>query len=177
MAAGKRAAIVAAALRLFSERGIEAVALEELLRESGAGVGTFYHHFPGGKADVAAALEREAAEAFATGFRRVLARNRHGETGLRAGVHHVVRWVTENPEPARLYLRIEPDPALQRELHAWASDVRLRTGGPDLLAAQWLGPALAWARLWLAGAASTGPDQAADALARAAVEAVRAGAP
>lgn len=164
MAAGKRAAILSAASRLFAERGADAVGLEELLRESGAGVGTFYHHFPGGKADVIAALRAGAAGSFADGFRRVLARNRHGETGLRAGVHHVVRWVTENPEQARLYLQTEPDSAFLRELHAWAASVRLPPTAPDVLWSLWLGPVLTWARLWLADSAATPPDRAAEAL-------------
>ena len=53
-AAENRRAIVAAATRLFRERGVEAVGLSELMKHAGFTQGGFYNHFefegrPGGR--------------------------------------------------------------------------------------------------------------------------------
>src|SRR5258706_11010268 len=52
-AAENRRAIVAAATRLFRERGVEAVGLSELMRQAGFTQGGFYNHFES-KADLVA---------------------------------------------------------------------------------------------------------------------------
>jgi AcrR family transcriptional regulator len=64
-----RAALIAAARRLFAERGYAGVGTEELVRASGVTRGALYHHFQD-KADLFAAvfeqIERELAERLAT---------------------------------------------------------------------------------------------------------------
>jgi AcrR family transcriptional regulator len=64
-----RAALIAAARRLFAERGYSGVGTEELVRASSVTRGALYHHFDG-KADLFGAVfeevERELAERFAT---------------------------------------------------------------------------------------------------------------
>ena len=58
----KREDLVQAAKKLMCQRGYEAVSPRDLLDESGAGQGSFYHHFRG-KQDLAmAALEEVASE-------------------------------------------------------------------------------------------------------------------
>jgi AcrR family transcriptional regulator len=52
-AAENRRAIVAAATRLFRERGVEAVGLSELMKQAGFTQGGFYNHFES-KADLVA---------------------------------------------------------------------------------------------------------------------------
>src|SRR6202007_911353 len=52
-AAENRRAIVAAATRLFRERGVEAVGLSELMKHAGFTQGGFYNHFES-KADLGA---------------------------------------------------------------------------------------------------------------------------
>ena len=52
-AAENRRAIVAAATRLFRERGVEAVGLSELMKHAGFTQGGFYNHFES-KADLVA---------------------------------------------------------------------------------------------------------------------------
>jgi AcrR family transcriptional regulator len=63
-----RSALLAAARRLFAERGYEAVAAEEIVRAGGVTRGALYHHF-GGKAELLDAvyeqLEREVTERIA----------------------------------------------------------------------------------------------------------------
>ena len=63
-AAENRRAIVAAATRLFRERGVEAVGLSELMKRAGFTQGGFYNHFES-KADlVAEVLAFLASSAF-----------------------------------------------------------------------------------------------------------------
>ena len=50
-----RARLIAAAARLFQERGYAGVGLSEILAAAGAPKGSLYHHFPEGKAQLAAA--------------------------------------------------------------------------------------------------------------------------
>src|ERR1700712_3156025 len=57
-----RGALVAAARRLFTEKGYDGVAAEEIVREAGVTRGALYHHF-GGKAELLEAVyERLEAE-------------------------------------------------------------------------------------------------------------------
>ena len=50
-----RQAILAAAARLFRRQGYAGTGLADILEASGAPKGSFYHYFPGGKAEVGAA--------------------------------------------------------------------------------------------------------------------------
>ena len=128
----KRAAILDAANRL-RQRG-EPFGVDGLLREAGAGVGTFYHHFPGGIPDVLAALGLDAAAGYEAALQRVLQRNRDAETGVKALVHHHARWWAENAGPASL-LPHRPSAELVRVARAWARAVGLeQVSGEELLA-------------------------------------------
>lgn len=55
-----RARLISAAARLFQERGYAATGLSDILTLAGAPKGSLYHHFPGGKAELAAAAMRGA---------------------------------------------------------------------------------------------------------------------
>src|SRR5258708_2062853 len=61
-AAEKRREIVAAATRLFRERGVEAVGLSELMKHAGFTQGGFYNHFESKAALVAEVLASAIAE-------------------------------------------------------------------------------------------------------------------
>jgi TetR/AcrR family transcriptional repressor of nem operon len=61
-AAENRRAIVAAATRLFRERGVEAVGLSELMKHAGFTQGGFYNHFTSKAALVAEVLASAMAE-------------------------------------------------------------------------------------------------------------------
>ncbi len=60
-----RTALVAAARRLFAERGYAAVGTEEIVREAGVTRGALYHHF-GGKSELLAAVYEQMEEEIAT---------------------------------------------------------------------------------------------------------------
>lgn len=59
-----RTALVAAARRLFAERGYAAVATEEIVREAGVTRGALYHHF-GGKSELLAAVYEQMEQEIA----------------------------------------------------------------------------------------------------------------
>lgn len=55
--------LIEASIRLFQLQGYNGTGLEQLLRESEAPKGSFYHHFPGGKQELAVlAIERAGRE-------------------------------------------------------------------------------------------------------------------
>ena len=57
--------LISTAIRLFRRRGYHGVGLTELLEVSGAPKGSFYHHFPDGKEQLAAAAIEEAGRGIA----------------------------------------------------------------------------------------------------------------
>ena len=59
-----RTRIAAAAARLFQTRGYAATGLNEIVKRSGAPKGSIYHHFPGGKRDIAVAAAQHAGAQF-----------------------------------------------------------------------------------------------------------------
>lgn len=67
--ARKRAELLAALAQVFRARGYEGATLTELAAATGLGKASLYHHFPGGKAEMADALIRDAiAEARTRAF-------------------------------------------------------------------------------------------------------------
>ncbi|MGB0854761.1 MAG: TetR/AcrR family transcriptional regulator [Pikeienuella sp.] len=57
-----RTRILDAATRVFRQKGYEGAGLAEILKISAAPKGSLYHHFPAGKADLAAAAAERASE-------------------------------------------------------------------------------------------------------------------
>jgi TetR/AcrR family transcriptional repressor of lmrAB and yxaGH operons len=75
-----RARLIAAAARLFQERGYAATGLADILKQAGAPKGSLYHHFPGGKAQLTAAAMRGAG-----GLLRATLQDCRAEAGTAAG--------------------------------------------------------------------------------------------
>jgi TetR/AcrR family transcriptional repressor of lmrAB and yxaGH operons len=67
-----RARIVEAAVRLFEQRGYAATGLNEILTDSGAPRGSLYHHFPGGKEELAVAVVLRHGDLVRQGLEAVL---------------------------------------------------------------------------------------------------------
>jgi len=65
MAASARTRMIQSAALLFRERGVEATALSDVIEHSGAPRGSIYHHFPGGKAELATAATEFAGDVIA----------------------------------------------------------------------------------------------------------------
>ena len=189
----RRRDILDAALVLFLERGVSQTTVEDIRAKSGVSVGSLYHHFPGGKDDVAAALYLETIAEYQAGFLAELRRHRQAATGVGATVRYHLRWVESHRDGARfllnygdLELRGQTNEALAQlnvslvsEVRNWAASVGAEELGDlpsDVATALWLGPAQQFARRWLAGGTTTSLDRAARLLSAAASAAVLAAA-
>ena len=190
-AAGRREAILDAALRLFADRGYDATTVAEIRELAGASTGSMYHHFAS-KEDVAAALRVEVLADYQARMLGELARHADAEAGVRGLVRFHVAWASAHRDRAG-YLLSSPPPAVRRvaeervgrandgffgALHGWY-DAHRRAGAvrplaPDLLLALWLGPSQSYLRALLSGREATPPDEAAEALAGAAWSVLRA---
>ena len=103
-----REALMAAARRLFTERGYDAVGTEEIVRAAGVTRGALYHHF-GGKAELLEAVyERLEAESTERVARVVLGSElRSPLEAMKAGVEAFLDECAE-PELQRIALHDAP---------------------------------------------------------------------
>jgi AcrR family transcriptional regulator len=67
-----RTRMIRSAAVLFRERGVEGTSFSDVLEHSGAPRGSIYHHFPGGKAELAEEATRYAGEFIASGLAAAL---------------------------------------------------------------------------------------------------------
>lgn len=193
-AAPARERILAAALELFSERGLVGTSIEDVCARSGASVGSVYHHFSS-KEGIAAALYVEGLADYQRAFADELRRHDDPKEGVQAAARLHLDWCERHPQLTR-FLLAAGDSARQhataelRELNqSFFAEVRawyrpharygvLRELDFDLVHALWLGPAQELCRLWLSGRSAVTPRQAGPVLAEGAWHALRAkGAP
>ena len=71
MADGPRERLVASAIELVRERGVDATGVAELLDHSQTARGSIYKHFPGGKSELVTASTKEAGEQMRLGLRQL----------------------------------------------------------------------------------------------------------
>ena len=83
-APGSRERMVRSAALLFREQGYSATGFRDVIAHSGAPRGSIYHHFPGGKAQLAQEAVAWAADAIAARLDEALASERDAEGVLRA---------------------------------------------------------------------------------------------
>lgn len=81
-----REAIVAAATRLFAERGYEATGIDEVTRAAGVSKGALYHHYAD-KADVLAAVYEDVETKLVERLVAVASRETDPLEAVRAGAH------------------------------------------------------------------------------------------
>ncbi|HEX8067099.1 MAG TPA: TetR/AcrR family transcriptional regulator [Thermoleophilaceae bacterium] len=186
----RRAEILDAALRCFTRSGYARTSIEDVVRESGASVGSVYHHF-GGKEQLAAALYVDGMAGYQRGLEAELSADREdAEAAVKGLVRHHLRWVEANPDLARYLLssrEAEVVRASSRDLRAmnkrlfaatgrWVESLgdAIRPMPFGLLHAVVVGPSQEFARHWLAGRARETIDEAEPVLAEAAWRGVRA---
>ncbi len=103
-----RAALIAAARRLFTERGYDGVAAEEIVRAAGVTRGALYHHFGGKPQLLEAAYEQLEAESTERVARIVLGSELESPLGaMRAGIEAFLDECAE-PELRRIALHDAP---------------------------------------------------------------------
>jgi AcrR family transcriptional regulator len=187
----RRRAILGAALRCFVGRGYAATTIDDILRGSGASVGSVYHHF-GAKEGIAAALHLEALRDYQAGLLAVLDAAPDAERGIRAIPVYHLDWVRDHPDQARFLFAERPPEVEQvsaaalREMNratfarvrAWlerhAQAGALRRVPHGLFYVILLGPGQELSRLWLAGRLRVDLRQAQRELGEAAWAALRA---
>jgi len=164
--AKRRRAILDAALGLFVANGVSATTLEQILKRSGASVGSFYHHFDD-KVDVAATLYFELLDKYFDEFLAAVRSQRSAEAGIKAGVRYHLKWV-ERETMGAIYVGHRAGSEAQREsvgrivdplkrffgqleswLNAHAEKHAVRRSPFDVTWALWLGPAEVFTRWWV----------------------------
>jgi AcrR family transcriptional regulator len=101
-----RARLIAAARAVFARKGIEAARINEITEEADVGFGSFYNHFEGKEAIVAAVTE-EAARAMADAIDHATA-NLDDPAEVVAVAHRtIVRRAARDPELGWLLVRLE----------------------------------------------------------------------
>jgi AcrR family transcriptional regulator len=146
----RRAAILDAALDVFSGRGYHAASIDEIAQQAGISKALIYEHFPSKKDLHASLLERHVQEIFER-LAGSAAGPDPGEVRLRAGVDAFLEWVETHPRAFRLLFRdnfeVDVAESLQRlqqqatfaiaglmasepvaEVHTDVSDVERRLG-------------------------------------------------
>ena len=180
-----RTAILDAAARLFSQRGVAAVSMAELCRAAKVSNGTLFHFF-GSKDALVAALYLRALEAYQETIARTLEAAPTARDGVRDLVRAHVRWVLANPGPARTLHELRRgeaeqavDAAIAERNDTFAARVgawlkphvergELRRVAPDVLVAVLFGPVQVMTRDWLRSGKAKRLRASADELADAA---------
>ena len=85
---GTRDRLIGAMLHALRTKGFHGVGLNELLGEAQAPKGVLYHHFPGGKTELALAAIEHVVEHMTLGLEHLLSRHRDP-------VQALTQWVTE----------------------------------------------------------------------------------
>ncbi len=108
-AAERRAAILAAALEVFGERGYHGASIDEIAKRAGISKALIYEHFASKRELHASLLQAHVGELFV----RLAANAATGATGearLRGGVQEFFAYVEEQREAFRLLFRDLADP-------------------------------------------------------------------
>ena len=100
----RRAAILDAALQIFSSRGYHAASIDEIAQEAGISKALIYEHFPSKKDLHASLLERHVQQIFEV-LAEAAAGPEPGEVRLRNGVDAFLEWVETHPRAFRLLFR------------------------------------------------------------------------
>jgi AcrR family transcriptional regulator len=180
--------LLEAALRCFCRRGYDATTIEDIVNESGASIGSIYHHF-GDKSGIAAALYEQSVRGYQESAAPAVENAGSIEQSVRVGVTHYLAWMEEHEKLARFMIcgRHADFPANDeiRELivsfidriSEWliAAQRRgeLRRMAPGVAIALWNGPAREYARAWLARPGDQRLTDGADALAEGAWRSLR----
>jgi AcrR family transcriptional regulator len=116
---GSAARLLAAALAVFNEVGINAASIHDICKRAQVSIGSAYHHF-GSKQGLADALLVDGLRENVRALKSRLAQCRGAEAGIRALVESLIDWIEAHPEWARFIYT--------------AADFRHRQGHADGLA-------------------------------------------
>ncbi|OLB81486.1 MAG: hypothetical protein AUI14_03170 [Actinobacteria bacterium 13_2_20CM_2_71_6] len=123
--------LVATAAALLRRRGYAAMATTDVLRDSGVTSGSLYHHFPGGKEDLALAALDASARRVEQQLADVLARHRTTAAALKHWVNQLATALAADAE--------DGCPVAPAALEAVHASARLRSAAAAAFE-RWLDP-------------------------------------
>lgn len=91
-----RGRLIAAAAKLFQEKGYAATGLSEILAAAGAPKGSLYHFFPGGKSDLASAALAAAGEAMVAELHRSMDQCSSAAEAIEAYADQLALWLEQS---------------------------------------------------------------------------------
>lgn len=93
---GTRERLIAAMTDALRRRGLHGIGLTELLAQAGAPKGVLYHHFPGGKTELAVAAIDDVVARMLMGLDRLLASTPDPIEAMRLWMDHATARLTES---------------------------------------------------------------------------------
>jgi AcrR family transcriptional regulator len=180
----RKSAILAAALVVFTEKGVEAATIDDIRQKSGASVGSIYHHF-GAKDGIAAALFAHTLDDYWGQLMDAVGSEADARAAIHALVDTHIRWIVAKPDAARfLFSRRQAVGATHEQavrqhtaehfkrllavFKPWFKAGILRQMPYELYVAILLGPAQELSRHWLGGRIMLDPRDAIEELSAAA---------
>jgi AcrR family transcriptional regulator len=160
--------ILKAAMHCFIRNGVEATTIEMIREQSGASVGSIYHHF-GNKEMIAAALYKEGLRQFSRQLQKDLKDIASIEDAIRCIIQSNIDWIIANPDWARFVFRhrrvlknaeqeltfreetAQTQRILITQLKALPDFKRLRALPESMYLPVLIGPVHLYARQWLDG--------------------------
>lgn len=180
----RKEAILAAALAVFSKKGVDAATIDDIRRHSNASVGSIYHHF-GTKEAIAATLFMQGLDNY---WKQLIAAVQAAPTAERA-IHGLIEanieWIVAHPDLARfMFSRRQAVSAVHEQavrectaghfkgmlaaLKPWFAQGILRRLPHELYSPLLMSPSQELVRSWLGGRGKLDPRTAIDELSRAA---------
>lgn len=169
----RKSTILAAALAVFSEKGIEATTIEDIRLRCQASVGSIYHHF-GTKEGIAAALFSRGIDDHWSQL--IASAEKQSSAGgmIRGLIEAHIEWITRQPDLARFLFsrRQAVSPAYEQAirqrtaehfktvlalLKPWFKQGVLRRLPAALYVPILMGPAQEYSRQWLGGRTELDP--------------------
>jgi len=185
----RKASVLDAALRCFSERGVDATTIHDIQRAAGCSIGSIYHHF-GSREGVAEALFILGVQRLNQSMLNKLKRCTSGEESVRAVVGQYCAWSVRNRQLASyLHSRdIDFSPAAKARLKdiyreyitavfeifaPYVENAQIRVLPVDVYVPLISGPIQEYVRRWLAGDHRNSPRKVEALFADAAWNAVK----
>lgn len=180
---------VAAAKRLFSERGYDAVSTAEIRAEAGMSNGSLFHHFEN-KEGIAVAVFVSLVRAYQAEIAEKLGPTRKAADGIEAFIRAHNLWIERDPEGARILFNGHhpswSDEALKKiraenqgfgqTLMDWKNNLadkdRLGDWSLALILAALVGPTQVMCRAWLSGQSKVPPSENIEKLVKLAMKAL-----
>ncbi len=180
---------IAAAKKLFSERGYDAVSTAEIRKAANMSNGSLFHHF-GNKEGIAVAVFVSLVRTYQAEIAEKLAPTRRAAEGIEAFIRAHNLWIERDPDGARILFNGHhpswSDTALKKirsenqgfgqTLLDWKNNLedkeRLQDWSFALILAALVGPTQVMCRAWLSGQSNVPPSENIESLVKLAKKAL-----